>query len=206
LILSPVALSIGVKEFLNIFGPVAVAIGVIWFAWWKYAEGFSADMAARGQLGDLFGGVNAIFSGLALAGVVTAVILQSKELQLQRGEMLLQREQLELQRKELELSREEFKRMAEANEQAAAALTRQLGLQIQAARIQGLSTLATIANDDFHQLDKNSPFAMVSTAPERAQKRENELIAAIQALEENVMMGSSSSKGQTASAQLDVLA
>ena len=41
----------------------------------------------RGQFGDLFGAVNALFSGLALAGVVYAILLQQEELSLQREEM-----------------------------------------------------------------------------------------------------------------------
>jgi hypothetical protein len=44
-----------------------------------------------GQFGDTFGAVNALFSGLALAGVVYAIFLQRKERRLQREEMKLQR-------------------------------------------------------------------------------------------------------------------
>ena len=45
----------------------------------------------RGQFGDMFGAVNALFSGLALAGVIFAVLLQSEELKLQREDIKLQR-------------------------------------------------------------------------------------------------------------------
>lgn len=50
----------------------------------------------RGQFGDMFGAVNALFSGLAFAGVIIAILLQRKE--------------LELQREELEQTRREFQR------------------------------------------------------------------------------------------------
>jgi hypothetical protein len=143
------------RDFFKIFGPVAILIVVLWFGWWGIANQVSKDMASRGQLGDLFGGINALFSGLALAGVVTAVVLQSHELRLQRdsmnkqceeleltrNEIKLQREQLELQREELKLSREEFERMACANEEAAKVLSNQLRQQVQAAKINGVSSL-----------------------------------------------------------------
>jgi hypothetical protein len=37
----------------------------------------------RGQFGDMFGALNTVFSGLALAGVVTTLLMQRKDLQLQ---------------------------------------------------------------------------------------------------------------------------
>ncbi len=48
----------------------------------------------RGSFGDMFGAVNTLFSGLALAGVVYAIILQSRELALQREELSMTREEL----------------------------------------------------------------------------------------------------------------
>jgi hypothetical protein len=50
----------------------------------------------------MFGAVNALFSGLAFAGIIVAIWTQSHEL-------ALQREQLTLQRKELELTRAEMR-------------------------------------------------------------------------------------------------
>ncbi len=50
----------------------------------------------------MFGAVNALFSGLAFAGVIFAIFLQ-------RHEIKLQRKELELQRKELALTRGELK-------------------------------------------------------------------------------------------------
>lgn len=54
---------------------------------------FSPGLEEAGQFGDLFGAVNALFSGIALAGVLVAIILQSKELELQREELKLTREE-----------------------------------------------------------------------------------------------------------------
>ena len=148
------------NAFIKIFIPVGLVIVLAWFAWWAAVEKITPQQVEQGQIGDLFGGINALFSGLALAGVVTAVVLQSRELQLQReamnkqneeleltrNEIKLQREQLELQREELRLSREEFERMASANEEAAKALSKQIKMQVLASRINGLSSQLESAN------------------------------------------------------------
>jgi hypothetical protein len=64
--------------------------------------------AARADVGDSFGVMNAIVSGLALAALVATLWLQSRELALQRTE-------LAMQRKSLNQSREELHRSAEAS-------------------------------------------------------------------------------------------
>lgn len=43
--------------------------------------------ASRSAFGDLFGAVNALFSGLAFLGLIVAIILQRKELEEQRKEI-----------------------------------------------------------------------------------------------------------------------
>ena len=60
------------------------------------------EWSERGQFGDLFGSVNALFSGLAFAGLYWALRLQMEQLELQRTELKLQREELEATRHELE--------------------------------------------------------------------------------------------------------
>ncbi|WP_454646301.1 DUF4760 domain-containing protein [Bradyrhizobium liaoningense] len=71
--------------------------------------------AERGQVGDLFGSVNALFSGLAFAGVIFAI--------------LLQRQELILQRKELQETRAEMKRTADAQDAAQQALNKTIWAQ-----------------------------------------------------------------------------
>lgn len=56
----------------------------------------------RGTFGDMFGSINALFSGLAFAGLIFTVLLQRQELQMQRHELRLQREEIVESRKELE--------------------------------------------------------------------------------------------------------
>ena len=53
-----------------------------------------SSLTDRGLLGDSFGVVNALFSGLAFAGLILAIWLQSIELRLQREELKLTRDEL----------------------------------------------------------------------------------------------------------------
>ena len=86
----------------------------------------------RGQLGDMFGAVNSLFSGLAFAGVVFA--------------LLSQREELQLQRDELRAAREEQKRLVHAQQQASEALNRQFQIQTLAAQIAVLQVIVSEAS------------------------------------------------------------
>ncbi|UTW61680.1 putative phage abortive infection protein [bacterium SCSIO 12741] len=56
---------------------------------------------SRGTFGDLFGSINALYSGLALAGIILTILLQ-------RLELKNQQEELQLTRKELKLTRQVF--------------------------------------------------------------------------------------------------
>ena len=48
---------------------------------------FFCSMEERGQFGDMFGAVNALFSGLAFAGLIITLILQKRELTFQRDDL-----------------------------------------------------------------------------------------------------------------------
>jgi hypothetical protein len=80
--------------------PLLVSIFIIlaWILTWYLLK----DQTDRGTFGDMFGSVNAIFSGLAFVGVIYAILLQSKELQLQRRELRFTREELEGQKMQME--------------------------------------------------------------------------------------------------------
>ncbi len=60
-----------------------------------------------GKFGDVFGAVNSLFSGLAFAGIIISILMQSRDLQMQNKQLSLQSKELKLQRKELKLQREE---------------------------------------------------------------------------------------------------
>lgn len=71
------------------------------------------DENERGTFGDQFGAVNALFSGLAFAGLIYTIILQRHDLKLQRRDLRLQREELALTRKEMEEQTTEFEKQNE---------------------------------------------------------------------------------------------
>lgn len=78
---------------------IVLWVSSIWFVPWyvsDWSKAQSSPLTNFSIFGDMFGAVNALFSGLAFAGVIIAI--------------LLQREELKLQRKELTQTREEFKR------------------------------------------------------------------------------------------------
>jgi hypothetical protein len=79
---------------------------VAWAAYLFIAPKFFPDWTSRGQFGDMFGALNALFSAIAFAALVYTMILQKAELRLQRkeleetrGEIKGQKEQLEIQTK-----------------------------------------------------------------------------------------------------------
>jgi len=60
-----------------------------------------SDWTKRGTFGDLFGSVNALFSGLALLGIIATILLQQKELSLSTREL---RNSAKALRKQVELA------------------------------------------------------------------------------------------------------
>lgn len=76
--------------FVMVAIPTLVVLGVFLLRWWyldwpSWAKVNNPNMAAL--YGDAHGGVNALFSGLAFAGVILTILLQSHELRLQRKEI-----------------------------------------------------------------------------------------------------------------------
>ncbi len=64
---------------------------------------------ARGTFGDQFGAINALFSGLAFAGLIYTIILQRNDLKLQRQDLELTRKEMEEQTAEFEKQNETLK-------------------------------------------------------------------------------------------------
>jgi hypothetical protein len=66
------------------------------------------DPADHGTFGDMFGAVNALFSGWAFLGVIIAIILQRQELELQRDELresrMAQQASVAAQREQLDVA------------------------------------------------------------------------------------------------------
>lgn len=78
-----------------------LVVFLIWLAAWIFLPTVITNSETRGQFGDMFGVVNALFSGLAFAGIIFTILLQKRELELQREEMADTREVLKAQKEEL---------------------------------------------------------------------------------------------------------
>ena len=101
----------------TVFG-VLLGIGVLsfWLLWasslghkvvalWGGTTDAETKLSAAGQFGDMFGGVNALFTALAFSAVAWSAFMQRREMKMQRDELQAQREQLELQRLEMQSTR-----------------------------------------------------------------------------------------------------
>ena len=84
--------------WLLLFLGVIILWGILWaLSSWGYPK-----IEERGQFGDSFGGINALFAGLAFAGVIWAILLQKKELELQRKELEETRAEIRGQKEQLQ--------------------------------------------------------------------------------------------------------
>jgi uncharacterized membrane protein len=103
------------------------------------------NMNERGSFGDSFGFINALFSGIALAGVIYTLFLQQKE--------------LKLQKQELKLTREELKRTASAQEKSELALSKQAESLKITAKLNGLNALLS-HNGTLQEIKSNGRWSM----------------------------------------------
>ena len=71
------------KSLITLF----VIILFLWLLTWFILVQVVDEPDERGMFGDMFGSVNALFSGFALAGIIYTIWLQRKELKLQRKEL-----------------------------------------------------------------------------------------------------------------------
>jgi len=77
---------------------IFILILVIWIANYFLIEKFDES----NEIGDSYGALNTLFSGLAFAGIIISIFMQNDELKLQREELELQRQEIINNRKELE--------------------------------------------------------------------------------------------------------
>lgn len=123
-------------------------VAALWLSSWFFL--LIKDPINRGTIGDMFGAVNALFSGMAFAGIVITLLLQ-------RNDLALQREDLALQREELKLTRDELKRTADAQEESEKALRRQAENLKISAKLSALNTLVNYYSNELERLGKLSP-------------------------------------------------
>lgn len=125
-------------------------------------SGLFDDWEKRGQFGDLFGAVNALFSGLAFAGVIVTI--------------LLQREELRLQRLELSQTRAELRRSAIAQEASERALQAQAQASWLSARLASTNSLLEYYSSQLRPLEESTLLS------DRAKQRRDELRSKISTL------------------------
>lgn len=77
---------------------VATAIILIWLSNFFLMQNLYGTAESVGAAGDMFGGITALFSGLAFAGLITTLFMQQKELELQRSELKQTRAVFSVQR------------------------------------------------------------------------------------------------------------
>ncbi|MEW6208896.1 MAG: hypothetical protein AB1631_11050 [Acidobacteriota bacterium] len=109
---------------------------LLWAASWISTYIFLPDWQTRSNFGEMFGAINALFSGAALSGVVYTIWLQQEELRLQRLE--------------LQLTRKELSRTAEAQEKSEKALNSQAEALAHQIRVSMMPTILV-------ELDKVQP-------------------------------------------------
>lgn len=120
------------QKTINAKRVVISTLGAVCLIWLVFGLGIvflPVSWGVRGQLGDMFGLVNSLFSGLAFAGVILAI--------------LLQREELSLQRKELKLTRDELKKSVDAQRRSLEVLNKQAESMELAAKMNSINSLIT---------------------------------------------------------------
>jgi hypothetical protein len=101
----------------NLRSGVALAFAFVvgaWIVFWHCMPLYIHDWEHRGQFGDQFGALNTLFSGLAFAGVIVAIFLQ---------------------RRDLELQQQELERVKDAEQESRLMLEKQIGVMERTARI-----------------------------------------------------------------------
>ena len=82
----------------KIFIILAAAVVIIQITYYFIVHNYVAELDKQGQFGDTFGALTALFSGFAFAGMITAIVLQTKELGYQRQELEYTRDEITAQK------------------------------------------------------------------------------------------------------------
>lgn len=85
-------------------------------SWYLIPKWYNRAALEAGTFGDMFGAVNALFSGLAFAGLIYTISVQREELKEQRKAIGMQTNELELQRQAIEMQTKELSLQTKAIE------------------------------------------------------------------------------------------
>ncbi|MBO9702599.1 MAG: hypothetical protein J7604_20475 [Sporocytophaga sp.] len=92
-------------NYSQFFIRIAIGLLIISIGFPFFINCFFSDWSKSGTFGDTFGALNALFSGLALAGVIVTIMMQKSELKNQQHELSLQRSEMQETRKEFLINR-----------------------------------------------------------------------------------------------------
>lgn len=132
--------------WIYIIGLIAVIV-ILGLWYYTYCELKDLEPDDRGTLGDMFGTVNALFSGLAFAGIILTILLQRKELRYQRDELRETRAEFIIQNKTLKNQRFEntFFNLLSLHHQ----IIEGIDFDIQVKKKDGKSFIASIENIEY---------------------------------------------------------
>lgn len=97
------------KKTITICVVAILVVCLLWGSSWYFISTKITDWQHRGTFGDMFGAVNALFSGLAFAGMIITLLQQQKELSLQRDELKETRKELKGQKEQQKTQNETLK-------------------------------------------------------------------------------------------------
>jgi hypothetical protein len=144
--------------------------GVATFALWLISGLFIyntfPNWETRGTFGDMFGSVNALFSGLGFVGLVYAILLQKEEMMLHK--------------KELELTKIETQKSIELQHKAQEAVLIQLDEMRNSHKLNAMNTLITYYNTIIENPEASQ------NAKDQAKQKRHTLICLVDQMVEDI--------------------
>lgn len=122
--------------------------GAVWLVYLGLVYVEFPTWSERGQFGDAFGALNALFSGFAFAAIFVTLLLQGRQLLKQDEQLALQREDLRLQREQMAASTAELASQARAQVALAEAAAAQANSAAMATRLTILNNLVSLIHFD----------------------------------------------------------
>ncbi|MGA0384222.1 MAG: hypothetical protein ACO3L1_04400 [Flavobacteriaceae bacterium] len=147
------------KRILNSFSALVGLTIAVWFFSAIAIMYFIDDWGARGTFGDLFGAVNALFSGLAFAGLLYSLLENKRQIMAQQEELMLNRQELLKARK--------------IQEKTEKAIEAQVSQMKNTARLSGLNTLVNYFTAKIN--DSNSTDNEIQLAKEKRREAIREI-------------------------------
>jgi DNA-binding protein H-NS len=135
----------------NLLTKLIIAVIIIWLASALMIIYGMDNWSDRGTFGDLFGAINALFSGLAFAGLIYTIVLQ--------------REEIGQNREEITQNRLELQKSVKAQQKSQAALKAQVKQTHLTAKINAMNTLIGYYNAEIS--NQNSSSEVILKAKEK---------------------------------------